>query len=94
MIQIFVTQATEVIKELPIVLEKQDYHLIARMVHKIESSARNIGDKQMAQDCATIENLIETHQDYSHIPELVQKFVKDCYTTKVQLSEKLAQMSV
>ena len=48
----------------------------------------------MAQDCATIENLIETHQDYSHIPELVQKFVKDCYTTKVQLSEKLAQMSV
>ena len=94
MIQIFVTQATEVIKELPIVLEKQDYHLIARMVHKIKSSARNIGDKQMAQDCATIENLIETHQDYSHIPELVQKFVKDCYTTKVQLSEKLAQMSV
>ena len=93
MIQIFVNQANEVIETLPAMLEKKDYIFIARMVHKIKSSARNIGDKQMAQNCATIENLIETHQDYSHIPKLVEQFVLDCNTTKMQLSEKLTQMS-
>ncbi|MGB1204235.1 MAG: response regulator [Chitinophagales bacterium] len=94
MIQIFVTQADEIIEVLPTILEKQDFTLIARMVHKIKSSARNIGDKQMAQNCATIENLIETHKDYSHVPKLVEQFITDCQTTKMQLSERLTEMSV
>ncbi len=91
MVQIFIGQAGEIIELLPQYLAKKDFKSIADLIHKIRSSARNIGNTTMADSGSTIENLI-MNSKAEKTPNLIKHFIEECKITQTQLKEILIKM--
>lgn len=89
MVEIFIKQANEAQTAVPTYVQHNKLKEIAQCVHKIKSSARNIGNRKMAENCQQIEESIIHNAEPAIINPLIEQFLRDCSLTKEQLAVEL-----
>ena len=89
MIQIFIKQATEAQSLVPTYMQNNNLIAIAKLAHKIKSSARNIGNKKMAINCQELEEKIQNNASNKDIDVNLNQFLEHCRVTREQLVVEL-----
>ena len=87
MIDIFIEQVKEYIRDMQKFLDEKDYMALGRLAHKSKSSVAIMGMNELAADLKTLELMAKEGKEIETYPSLVEKFVKQCEIAITELRE-------
>ncbi len=91
LITLFVEQSDEIVSEMDVIADKNDYIAMSQAAHKLKGSALNLGGRQLGEICKTIENLCES-KDFSEIETQLSR-LKEVYKLTVEKFKLLSGLT-
>lgn len=87
MIGIFIEQANEYIRDMPMHLNQKDYLALGKLAHKAKSSISIMGMNDLAADLKTLELLTKDNSEVESYPAFVEKFLTQTQLAIEELKE-------
>ncbi len=87
MIQIFIEQVEEYIKEMHKYLDEKDYISLGKLAHKSKSSVAIMGMNDLATELKTLELLAKESKEPEKYSMMVENFESQCKTAISELQE-------
>jgi HPt (histidine-containing phosphotransfer) domain-containing protein len=87
MIQIFVDQVEEYIRDMNRFLNEKDYISMGKLAHKSKSSVAIMGMNDLATELKTLELLAKEGKEPEKYPLMVENFESQCKAAIVELNE-------
>ncbi|MGB0840004.1 MAG: response regulator, partial [Chitinophagales bacterium] len=89
MVEIFIMQTEEIIKDLPQLQQSRDWQSIHRLIHKFKSSVRNMGSPLMHQLCSNLETLTQSTPNWNDIAASSDMLMIRCKQALQELHEEM-----
>jgi HPt (histidine-containing phosphotransfer) domain-containing protein len=86
MIEIFVEQANEYIRDIQQHLDEKNYVALGRLAHKAKSSISIMGMSGLAEELKTLELLARESNEVEKYPAMVENFINLCRQAIEELS--------
>ncbi len=91
LITLFIEQSDEILSEMEMLADKNDYTAMSQAAHKLKGSALNLGGRQLGEICRTIEEL-SSEKDFSTIVKQMSN-LKDVYKLTVEKFKELSALT-
>jgi len=91
LITLFIEQSDEIVSEMEVIADKNDYTAMSQAAHKLKGSALNLGGRQLGEICKRIEELSASN-DFSEI-EVQLSNLKEIYKLTVEKFKELSELT-